>query len=96
MMSKTTTKDFTLLPYRERVKLVQQRMQAMQHPKTTPLPKPAKVAAAEKLLREWEAKDEEHREAQRQEQRNKRAAIADALILGDMEQAVKLLRAAGL
>lgn len=94
-MSTKKTENLTLLPYRERVKLVQQRMQAMQYPKTTPLPKPAKVVAAEKLLREWEAKNEAHCEAQRQAHRAKRAAIADALILGQMDKAVELLRAAG-
>lgn len=94
-MSTKKAENLTLLPYRERVKLVQQRMQAMQYPKTTPLPKPAKVVAAETLLREWEAKNEAHCEAQRQAHRAKRAAIADALILGQMDKAVELLRAAG-
>ena len=94
-MSTKKTASITLLPYRERVKLVQQRMQAMQYPKTTPLPKPARVAAAEKLVREWEAKNAAHCDAQRQAHKEKRAAIADALILGDMEKAVSLLRAAG-
>ena len=94
-MSTKKTDNLTLLPYRERVKLVQERMQAMQYPKTTPLPKTAKVAAAEKLLREWEEKNEAHCEAQRQAHRTKRAAIADALILGQMDKAVELLRAAG-
>ncbi len=94
-MSTKKTENLTLLPYRERVKLVQQRLQALAYPKTTSLPKPAKVAAAEKLLREWEAKNEAHCEAQRQAHRAKRAAIADALILGQMDKAVELLRAAG-
>lgn len=94
-MSTKKTENLTLLPYRERVKLVQQRMQALAYPKTTNLPKPARVAAAEKLLREWEAKNEAHCEAQRQAHRAKRAAIADALILGQMDKAVELLRAAG-
>ncbi len=94
-MSTKKTENLTLLPYRERVKLVQQRLQAMAYPTTTSLPKPAKVAAAEKLLREWEAKNEAHCEAQRQAHRAKRAAIADALILGQMDRAVELLRAAG-
>lgn len=95
MTTKTKTENITLLPYRERVKLVQQRLQALAYPKTTPLPKPAKVAAAEKLLREWQAKDDAHQDAQRAKHREQRAAIADALILGDMEKAVTLLRAAG-
>lgn len=94
-MSTKKTENLTLLPYRERVKLVQQRMQALAYPKTTPLPKSAKVVAAEKLLREWEAKNEAHCEAQRQAHLAKRAAIADALILGQMDKAVELLRAVG-
>lgn len=89
------TDNITLLPYRERVKLIQQRLQAMRYPVTKPLPKPAKVLAAQKLVREWEEKDSEHREAQRQEHAKKRAEIADALILGDMKKAVELLRKYG-
>jgi glutamine synthetase adenylyltransferase len=92
-MSTKTIESITLLPYRERVKLVQQRMQALEHPKYEQLPKPAKVAAAEKLLREWEQKNDEHIDAQRKAHRAKRAEIADALILGQMERAVELLRA---
>jgi hypothetical protein len=88
----TKTENITLLPYRERVKLVQQRMLALQFPKTKALPKSAKVLAAEKVVREWEEKNDAHCDRQRQAHRSKRAAIADALILGRMEDAVKLLQ----
>ncbi len=89
--TKTKTDNITLLPYRERVRLVQERLRDLARPKVTPLPKPARVVAAEKLAQEWDKKNDAHMEAQRAKHRAKKNEITDALIVGDMEKAVSLL-----
>jgi len=94
-MTTTKTENITLLPYSERVKLVRERLNGLRYPKTTPLKKPVKVAAAEQILREWQDKDNEHQEAQRMTHRKKLHAVQDALIVGDMQKAVQLLAALG-
>ena len=91
----TKSEGITLLPYRERVKLVQERMRGLRAPKTKPLNKPARVTAAETVWREWEAKNEAHVDAQRDAHRAKLREIQDALIVGDMVQAVMLLQRLG-
>jgi hypothetical protein len=93
--TKPKTDNITLLPYAERVKLVRERLAGLRHCKTTPLPKPAKVAAAEALFREWECKSDEHDSAQRAAHRAKLNEISDALIVGDMPKAVALMRKIG-
>lgn len=55
-MATSKTENITLLPYSDRVKLVRDRLANLRRPKVAPLPKPAKVQAAEKLYREWEKK----------------------------------------
>lgn len=92
MASTTNPENITLLPYRERVKLVRERMSSLQRPKVVSLPKPAKVQAAEKLLREWEEKNNAHEDAQRNAWRSKLHQVQDALIVGDMARAVSLLQ----
>jgi hypothetical protein len=95
MTTKTKTENITLLPYSERVKLVRERLANLRRPKVVALPKPAKVQAAEKLLREWEQKNEAHEDAQRDAWRAKLHEVQDALIVGDMTRAVSLMQRLG-
>lgn len=95
MTTKLKTDNITLLPYAERVKLVRERLAGLRHCKTTPLPKPAKVAAAEAVYREWQKKAEAHEDAQRNAHRAKLAEVSDALIVGDMPKAVELMQKLG-
>lgn len=91
-----TTKDkIEQLPYRDRAKLVRERLQHLRYPSIASLPKPAKVLAAEKVVSEWEAKNSAHADAQRAAFREKRNAVSDALILGDMKKAIDLLQKLG-
>lgn len=91
-MATKTTENITLLPYRERVKLVQMRLQSLRHPKVTRLPKSARVVAAEKVVADWQARDDEHEKTQRDTHRAKLNEVQDALIVGDMLKAVSLLQ----
>jgi hypothetical protein len=91
-MAKANTDTILALPYRDRMKLVQERIKSLQRYSFKPLPKPARVAAAEKLVREWEDKNEVHDRQQRSEHRQKLNAITDALIVGDMQKAVTLMQ----
>lgn len=93
-MAKTTETIITL-PYRDRVKMAQERIRSIQRPSLKVLPKPAKVIAAEKVVHEWETKADEYDRLQRAEHRNKLNAITDALIVGDMAKAVSLLQKFG-
>lgn len=95
MTTKPKTENITLLPYAERVKLVRERLSGLRYCKPTPLPKPAKVAAAEAVYREWEKKAEAHEDAQRTAHRAKLNEVQDALIVGDMLKAVTLLQRLG-
>lgn len=95
MTMKPKTENITLLPYAERVKLVRERLTGLRSCKTTPLPKPAKVAAAEAVYREWQKKAEAHEDAQRAAHRAKLNEVQDALIVGDMLTAVALLQRLG-
>ncbi len=92
MSTKPRTENITLLPYRERVKLVRDRLSGFRQPKVTDLPKPARVLAAEKVVGAWNEKNAEHRDAAYQAWRAKRNEIEDALIVGDTDKAVKLLQ----
>ena len=91
----TIKENITLLPYRERTKLVRERLQWLRSPKVIGLYKPAKVLAAEKIVAEWEAKNETHLDAQRASFREKKNAVIDALIVGDTQKAVALLQKLG-
>lgn len=91
MSTKPSSENITLMPYRERVKLVRERLNGLRRPKVTSLPKPAKVLAAEKVVSEWQVKNEFHEEVQRADFRAKLNAVQDALIIGDMPKAVALL-----
>lgn len=84
--------DITLLPYRERVKLVQQRVAHLRWPSVPDLPKNARVLAAEKVLAEYQKRNQEHEDKVRLGRRQKLNAITDALIVGDMKTAVLLLQ----
>lgn len=95
MPTKTKTENITLLPYSERVKLVRERLANLRRPKVMPLPKPAKVLAAEKLLGEWGAKNDSHCDAQAAAHRAKLHEVQDALIVGDMARAVTLMQRLG-
>lgn len=95
MTTKPKTDNITFLPYAERVKLVRERLAELRYCKTTPLPKPAKVAAAEAVYREWEKKAEAHEDAQRAAHRANLAEVSDALIVGDMPKAVALMQKLG-
>ena len=57
--------------------------------------KPTKVLAAEKLLGEWEAKNDSHCDAQVAAHRAKLHEVQDALIVGDMARAVSLMQRLG-
>lgn len=94
-MATNKTENITLLPYNERVKLVRERLANLRRPKVAPLPKPAKVQAAEKVFRDWEAKAEAHEDAQRDAWRAKLHEVQDALIVGDMARAVALMQRLG-
>ena len=92
MTTKPNTENITLLPYAERVKLVRERLAGLRYCKSAPLPKPAKVVAAEKVWNEWVAKSEAHHDAQRDAHRAKLNEVQDAMIVGDMLRAVALLQ----
>lgn len=91
-MSTTKTENITLLPYRERVKLVRDRVASIRMPTVQNLKKPARVTAAEKVVREWDELNEAHRHAQRILHKQKLNAVTDALIMGDMAKAVALMQ----
>lgn len=91
-MAKANTDTILALPYRDRVKLAQERVKSLQRYTFKPLPKPARVVTAEKLVRQWEEKEQEHDRKQRSEHRQKLNAITDALIVGDMQKAVTLMQ----
>lgn len=95
MSTKPKTENITLLPYSERVKLVRERLNGLRYTKVTPLPKSAKVQAAEKVWKEWVEKDEAHADAQRDERRAKLNEVQDAMIVGDMVKAIALLQKLG-
>ena len=57
--------------------------------------KPAKVKAAEKVVAEWDERNEAAREAHYAKHQAKVREIEDALILGDGDKVVKLLAAIG-
>jgi hypothetical protein len=97
-MKTTETKDSTAfaLPYREKVKMVKDRLQALRYPVVNDLPKSVKVRNAEKVLAEWDKANEGYRLQQRQDRRKLHNDICDALCLGDMHKAVTLMREAEL
>lgn len=89
----TTQHDNILaMPYRDRVKLAQERIKYAQRYSFKQPPKPARVVAAEKVVGEWEAKCDALDRQQRSEHRQKINAITDAIIVGDMAKAVALLQ----
>jgi hypothetical protein len=91
-MAKASTDTILALPYRDRVKLAQDRIKWLQRYSFKPLTKPARVVAAERLVREWEEKEAAHDRQQRSEHRQKLNAITDALIVGDMQKAVTMMQ----
>jgi hypothetical protein len=95
MATKISNQGMALLPYSERVKLVRERLNGLRRPKVESLSKPAKVLAAEKLVSEWEEKNDAHEEAQRTAWRAKLHEVQDQLIVGDMARAVLLLQKLG-
>lgn len=94
MSTKPKANEFTLLRYSERIKLVRERLTSLRHFYPKSLAKPAKVAAAEKVVQEWEQKNFAHEDAQRDAHRAKLHAVQDALILGDVPKALALLQKA--
>ena len=95
MTTKPKNDGITLLPYRERVKLVRERLASMRHPGHTDLPKSQRVLAAEKVLHEYWARNEKAREASYAEHRRRKNEVQDALIVGDMARAVALMQRLG-
>ncbi len=87
-----STDTILALPYRERLKLMQERLHGLTYAKVKPLTKPNRVVLAEKVVSEWEAKNEKHEEAQRVAHRKALNEIRDAMILGDAKRAVELMR----
>lgn len=87
-----TSNPLATVPYRERLKLLDQRLRDVRYPTIKPLPKPTKVQAAERVVAEWEAKNEAHIQAQRDAHKAKMNRIKDEVILGNAEEAVRLLR----
>lgn len=86
------TNPFMLLPPKERLVLVRERLGSLRRPSLKSLPKPKKVLAAEKIIEEWQEKNSQHRDAQRAAYRTKYNEIVDSLIRGDMALAATLLR----
>ena len=89
------TESIIALPYRDRVRMAQERIRSIQRPALQVLPKSARVVAAEKVVHEWEDKADEYNRKQRAEHREKLNAITDALIVGDTAKAVALLQKFG-
>ena len=91
-----TTKQSNPIPYNTRLKIIRERLaRARRAERYESIPKPAKVKAAEKVLAEWEARNDAAREAHYAKHQARVRAIEDALILGDGEKVVKLLAAIG-
>ena len=95
-MTTKVTENITLLPYRERVKLVLARLGALSNYRTVvELKKPAQVVACEKVVSEWNQRNEAHCNEQRKAHRKQLAEVSDAMIVGDMAKAVELLKKLG-
>ena len=92
MTTKPKAENITLLPYRERVKLVRERLAAMRAPKHEGIPKSQRVLAAEKVMHDYYVRNEAAREVAYEVHRKRKHEVQDALILGDTEKAIKLLR----
>lgn len=91
-----TKKVSNPIPYNTRIKVIHERIaRARRADRFTEIPKSAKVKAAEKVLAEWEERNESAREAHYQKHQSKVREIEDALILGDGDKVVKLLAAIG-
>jgi hypothetical protein len=84
-------KESNPIPYNVRIKIIRERLNRARRAQVTSLPKPAKVKAAEKIVSEWEEKEDAHRQAQYDKHREKVREIENAVLLGDNEKVVKLL-----
>jgi len=91
----TKTEGITLLPYRERVKLVRDRLSSLRQPKHVDLPKSKRVLAAEAVMSDYHERNQAHRDAQWNAWRLKRHEVEDALIVGDTAKALALLQKFG-
>ena len=90
-MTSKKVENITLLPYAQRVKLVQDRMRDLERPKIVDLPKSKRVIAAEKVVADYDYRNEAYTNDQRRASYTKLNLIRDALIVGDMVKAVELL-----
>ena len=94
MATKKTTSN--PIPYNTRIKIIRERLaRARRTERFAGIPKPAKVKAAEKVVAEWDERNEAAREAHYAKHQAKVREIEDALILGDGDKVVKLLAAIG-
>ncbi len=87
-----TSNSLATVPYRERLKLLDQRLRDVRYPTIKQMVKPAKVQAAERVVADWEAKNEAYMQTQRDAHRAKMSRIKDEVILGNADEAVRLLR----
>lgn len=84
------------IPYNTRIKIIRERLaRARRAERFADIPKPAKVKAAEKVVAEWDERNEAARGAHYAKHQAKVREIEDALILGDGDKVVKLLAAIG-
>lgn len=83
-----------MIPHNERVRIIRDRLRTVRH--SAPIkdiPKSKRVQSAEKVLAEWEAKNEAARDAQYKAHQAKRREVENAILLGDAQKAVELLNA---
>ena len=92
MSNKPPSSALLQVPHVLRIKMLNDRLNGFRYPTIKSLLKPAKVAAAERVVAEWEAKNEAFMQAQRDAHKARVDAIRDCMILGDAEKAVTLLR----
>lgn len=89
----TKDRQESIISFNERRKIVAQRLADLRRfRRPADLPKSAKVLAAEKTLEEWERRNSEHINKHYKKFIELRREIEDALLLGDNEKAVRLLR----
>lgn len=91
-----TKKEPSMIPYSEKVRIIRERLRrANRFVRPEEPAKPAKVAAAEKVLDAWEKRCESAEEKARERHRAKVREIENALLMGDSKKVVALLDAIG-
>lgn len=88
----TATIPVAPIPHQERVKIIRERLRKLRmRERFTPLPKSKRVLAAEKVVEEWEERNEWAENAHYEKHRAQVCEVENALILGDMVKVVELL-----